>query len=184
MNLQLIYFGLLLALGTLLYLTLSPRQRRLARNRSRSFRSEKDLSASRSDISDASKESLDAAAVQQNCYSSTFPPSQRHTLSIIAQKLTQKQVDSLGGMHFDLETFRGSLVGWEEDYSVCDQSKYIASGFKIQEVKALGDFPDYSILSGVPRPQPYETFDIRTARPRPYRPFRWPYHQTMCKCWV
>lgn len=28
-------------------------------------------------------------------------------------------------------------------------------------------------------PKPYPTFSITTAKPRPYRPFRWPYHQTM-----
>ena len=29
-------------------------------------------------------------------------------------------------------------------------------------------------------PQPYHGFDIDKARSRPYRPFRWAYHQTMC----
>lgn len=49
------------------------------------------------------------------------------------------------------------------------------------EVKALGLYPDYEKLSGVPWPAPYEGFVLEKALPRPYRPFRWAYHQTMCK---
>lgn len=49
-----------------------------------------------------------------------------------------------------------------------------------EQIAALGDFPDYEKLSGVPLPQPYLNFDIKMARPRPYRPFRWNYYQTMC----
>ncbi|KAK6533687.1 hypothetical protein TWF694_002619 [Orbilia ellipsospora] len=47
------------------------------------------------------------------------------------------------------------------------------------EIATLGRFPDYSTLSGVPPPKPYPNFNIATAKPRPYRPFRWAYHQTM-----
>jgi hypothetical protein len=54
-------------------------------------------------------------------------------------------------------------------------------GFSTDDIKALGDFPDYATLSGVPLPRPYPEFDIKKAIPRPYRPFRWAYHQTMCK---
>jgi len=49
------------------------------------------------------------------------------------------------------------------------------------EIAAYGDFPDYASLSGVPLPSEYKGFDITKALPRPYRPFRWVYHQTMCK---
>jgi hypothetical protein len=45
----------------------------------------------------------------------------------------------------------------------------------------MGDFPAYDILSGVPLPKPYTHFEPAKALPRPYRPFRWAYHQTMCK---
>ncbi|KAF8191266.1 hypothetical protein BJ912DRAFT_1022000 [Pholiota molesta] len=38
---------------------------------------------------------------------------------------------------------------------------------------------DYFELSGVPRPKPIRDFNVREAKARPYRPFRWPYHQTM-----
>lgn len=50
------------------------------------------------------------------------------------------------------------------------------------EIDSYGDFPDYAALSGVSLPQPYAEFDITKALPRPYRPFRWVYHQTMCSC--
>ena len=40
--------------------------------------------------------------------------------------------------------------------------------------------PDYAKLTGVPVPRPLYHFDIDRAKPRPYRPFRWEYHQTMC----
>jgi len=58
---------------------------------------------------------------------------------------------------------------------------YTPCEFSTEEIKALGDFPDYATLSGVPLPRPYHEFDINKALPRPYRPFRWAYHQTMSK---
>ncbi|KAI0035214.1 hypothetical protein K488DRAFT_76776 [Vararia minispora EC-137] len=39
--------------------------------------------------------------------------------------------------------------------------------------------PDFPALTGVPLPNPLPDFDITKARPRPYRPFRWVYHQHM-----
>lgn len=38
---------------------------------------------------------------------------------------------------------------------------------------------DYFALSGVPAPKPLYDFDIDKAKARPYRPFRWEYHQHM-----
>ncbi|KAF2215505.1 hypothetical protein CERZMDRAFT_94907 [Cercospora zeae-maydis SCOH1-5] len=54
-----------------------------------------------------------------------------------------------------------------------------ATGFTLDEIEQLGRFPDYATLSGVPLPKAYHEFDIATALARPYRPFRWSYHQTM-----
>lgn len=48
-----------------------------------------------------------------------------------------------------------------------------------EQIAAYGDFPDYASLSGVRQPVPYTGFDIAQALPRPYRPFRWEYKQTM-----
>ncbi|KAG2041512.1 hypothetical protein BDR03DRAFT_891180, partial [Suillus americanus] len=39
--------------------------------------------------------------------------------------------------------------------------------------------PDFAQLTGFPHPKPVHGFDIAHARPRPYRPFRWEYHQNM-----
>jgi hypothetical protein len=40
--------------------------------------------------------------------------------------------------------------------------------------------PDFAQLTGFPHPKPVHDFNIACARPRPYRPFRWEYHQNMC----
>jgi hypothetical protein len=40
--------------------------------------------------------------------------------------------------------------------------------------------PDFAHLTGFPHPKPVHGFNIAHARPRPYRPFRWEYHQNMC----
>lgn len=48
------------------------------------------------------------------------------------------------------------------------------------ERNQLGLYPDYAALSGVPWPEACVDFDPQRALPRPYRPFRWPYHQIMC----
>ncbi|KAG0706326.1 hypothetical protein DFH29DRAFT_168920 [Suillus ampliporus] len=39
--------------------------------------------------------------------------------------------------------------------------------------------PDFAQLTGFPHPKPVHGFNIAHARPRPYRPFRWEYHQNM-----
>ncbi|KAI1354701.1 alpha-1,2-mannosyltransferase [Xylaria sp. FL0043] len=108
-----------------------------------------------------------------------FPPSQREQLKEIKPSLSLAQQEVLGDLSFHQTTFERSLLRFNEDYNNADDSKYVYSGFSIREIKALGDFPDYGRLSGVPMPNPYPDFDIDGAIPRPYRPFRWPYHQTM-----
>lgn len=40
------------------------------------------------------------------------------------------------------------------------------------------EFPDHAAISGVPLPTPLLQFDIDTAKPRPYRPFRWSVHSS------
>lgn len=84
-------------------------------------------------------------------------------------------------MELNQRDFERKLMGFEDDFRTCDESKYTAGGFRVSEVKALGAFPDFETLTGVPHPEPYDKFDIDSAIPRPYRPFRWSYHQTMCE---
>lgn len=103
-------------------------------------------------------------------YSHVLPPSRRHLLAPV-RPVAVTAVDA---------AIPNDLLRLDEDWRTADVSKRIFSGFTVGEVRALGDFPDYATLSGVPLPLPLEDFDISSAVPRPYRPFRWPYHQTMC----
>ncbi|CZT16497.1 uncharacterized protein RCC_02340 [Ramularia collo-cygni] len=59
------------------------------------------------------------------------------------------------------------------------QDCFTPTGITRREIQQLRDFPDYAGLSGVPLPDPCLEFDITKAMARPYRPFRWVYHQTM-----
>lgn len=87
------------------------------------------------------------------------------------------------GLHVDEDEVRSNTLPMTTDYRISSDSLYTPTGFSVQEVKALGDFPDYATLSGIPLPSAYHQFDIDKALPRPYRPFRWAYHQTMCTCY-
>ncbi|KAI5918104.1 alpha-1,2-mannosyltransferase [Camillea tinctor] len=109
----------------------------------------------------------------------TFPPTPRNQLEKMAPNMSAEQRKAMGSLAFDQATFERSILKFEEDYQTADDWKYTPMGFSVKEVKALGDFPDYSTLTEVPMPQPYKEFDIEKAKPRPYRPFRWAYHQTM-----
>lgn len=60
-------------------------------------------------------------------------------------------------------------------------SRRTPTGFSAADIHKLGSFPDYAVLSGVPHPKPCPAFDIHRAVFRPFRPFRWTYHQTMCE---
>ncbi|KAI1387718.1 uncharacterized protein F4822DRAFT_290685 [Hypoxylon trugodes] len=109
----------------------------------------------------------------------TLPPTPRDQLRTVIHKLSATQQEAIGDLSFDADVFARSLLGLEEDYRTADDSKYSYMGFSVRELKALGDFPDYSTISEVPMPNPYPEFNIDRALPRPYRPFRWAYHQTM-----
>jgi hypothetical protein len=75
-----------------------------------------------------------------------------------------------------------NILPMTENYETAKGSLYTSMGFSMDEIKEMGDFPDYVTLSGVPLPNAHgDNFDIDKALPRPYRPFRWAYHQTMCK---
>ena len=114
-------------------------------------------------------------------YVDTFPPSQREALANVAETLPEKQREMLGDLAFDEQSMAKNLMMFHDDFRKCDESRYTAAGISVREIKALGDFPDYAELSGVPSPEPYTEFNLDKAIPRPYRPFRWAYHQTMCK---
>lgn len=103
-------------------------------------------------------------------HASVLPPQRRETLSKILSGVQDVKEE---------EVLR-HILPMDTNYETCQEQKYTPTGFSVQEVRDLGDFPDYAELSGVPLPQPYQEFDINKALARFYRPFRWVYHQTMC----
>lgn len=113
-------------------------------------------------------------------YKDMFPPSRRERLAQLAERISPTQRERLRAGQVDPAAFRKGLIPFTADYRECGPSTYTPTEFSIEEIKALGDFPDYAELSGVPLPEAYTQFRIETALPRPYRPFRWAYHQTMC----
>lgn len=112
-------------------------------------------------------------------YKDILPPSARENLAQAAKTSPHAQKDKLVGRTVDEAEIRKGLIPFTADYRACSPSTYTPSGFSVEEIKALGDFPNYAELSGVPLPEHYKEFKIETALPRPYRPFRWAYHQTM-----
>lgn len=114
-------------------------------------------------------------------YEEVFPPSRRHILA----ELPDGSLKSPGksGKELGQQPPNYSKLTPDKETPTADEyaDHVTATGFTIDEIKRLGDFPDYAALSGVPAPEPYKDFDISKAVPRPYRPFRWAYHQTMCK---
>lgn len=104
----------------------------------------------------------------------SFPPSRRSALLELITK------DNLIRPEPSLEALEREALSATNSYSFeKDITRYTPTGFSTTEIKALGDFPAYDILSGVPLPQPYKNFNAGSALPRPYRPLRWVYHQTM-----
>lgn len=84
--------------------------------------------------------------------------------------------------HESANTVLERQIDMDQDCSSYEPTHCTPTGITIEEINSLGKFPDYASFSGVPLPQPCPEFDIDTALPRPYRPFRWQYHQTMGMC--
>jgi hypothetical protein len=115
-------------------------------------------------------------------YFKTFPPSRRLVLPELAGNTTPLNREMPIGEEPSPQTLLDNPLPTTRSYDLeNDVPKYTPTGFSTAEINAMGDFPAYDILSGVPLPQPYANFDPAKALPRPYRPFRWAYHQTMCK---
>ncbi|PYH48745.1 heme-dependent oxidative N-demethylase family protein [Aspergillus saccharolyticus JOP 1030-1] len=104
-------------------------------------------------------------------YVDALPPQRRQSLASLPLPVAYKDIDE--------EEIKQHILSMTADYRTSPDRRYTPTGFSIGEIKALGEFPDYATLSGVPLPQAYREFDIDRALPRPYRPFRWAYHQTM-----
>ncbi len=115
-------------------------------------------------------------------YINSFPPSRRSVLPKLAEYVSAANREILLGPEPSVDFLRDDSLPTTRSYDLENSSpKYTPTGFSTAEIKALGDFPPYDILSGVPLPEAYEGFNSAKAIPRPYRPFRWAYHQTMCE---
>jgi len=177
----LLWAGVAICAGIITYLSLSQRQkdvifRRLTlrgRRASSANTPPRSVSPDKKDPSNAPPKSSE--------YVNTFPPLIRENLEQLAANLSGDQRKAIGDLDFDEANWSKSVLSWEEDFRKAKSDKYVYTGMKVQEVRGLGDFPDYSTLSGVPMPEPYLEHDVDKALPRPYRPFRWAYHQTMCE---
>lgn len=115
-------------------------------------------------------------------YRTTFPQSRREVLPELAKTLPTASAKILLKTEPSGDFLLKNPLPMAQSYAVDDgQVKYTPTGFSTAEIRAMGDFPAYDILAGTPLPQAYQEFDPTKALPRPYRPFRWAYHQTMCK---
>lgn len=114
-------------------------------------------------------------------YSDIFPPSRREALGSLppdALRGNGKSAKELSQVPPDYSKRLPS----EETWDTAELADHVtATGFTMEEIKRLGDFPDYAALSGIPLPEEYQGFDVAKAKPRPFRPLRWAYHQTMCQ---
>lgn len=169
--------GLASLLSTVIYVVISRQRRNIVLSRL-SFRGRK-ASEARTPPRSLSPDKKTGPPVA-NVFDA-YPPSCRDTLASLAATYPEPAQKTLLKASPSPEVFAKSQLPMEENYAEADGSKYLPCGFSVDDIKALGDFPDYSALSGVPMPEPYKEFKAETALPRPYRPFRWNYHQTMCK---
>ncbi|CZT03548.1 hypothetical protein WAI453_012276 [Rhynchosporium graminicola] len=109
-----------------------------------------------------------------------FPPSRRCALPELAKTLPAHSAQIFQSTEPSGDFLGKHALPISQTYSLESKTpQYTPTGFSTTEIKAMGDFPAYDILSGVPLPQAYENFDATKALPRPYRPLRWKYHQTM-----
>ncbi|KAI4276639.1 MAG: hypothetical protein L6R38_005600 [Xanthoria sp. 2 TBL-2021] len=109
-------------------------------------------------------------------YKDIFPPWRRESLTIARKDECLDAVSEIPEF-----LVKEGLIPFTADYRSCKSpaTTYTPMGISLSEVASLGDFTDYAELSGVPLPEPYQEFKIESALPRPYRPLRWGYHQTM-----
>lgn len=104
-----------------------------------------------------------------------FPPSRRHTLAKLPgfeKSLPQRDVSA--------QVLKSRALTTTGIPDMNQDNLYTPMGFSTQDIRKLGRFPDYATLSGVRNPLPTgPAWDITTATFRPFRPFRWGYHQHM-----
>uniref|UniRef100_A0A093XF12 Uncharacterized protein n=1 Tax=Talaromyces marneffei PM1 TaxID=1077442 RepID=A0A093XF12_TALMA len=107
-------------------------------------------------------------------YKDVLPPPRRDAMLKMKGKIPKT-----ASKHISEEHMLKNILPMTQNYETAEDGLYTSMGFSVKEIREMGDLPDYSALSGVPLPNAYEQFKIEKALPRPYRPFRWNYHQTM-----
>jgi hypothetical protein len=178
-ELYLLLLGIIICLTTIAYLALSQKQRDVLfrRLRLRDRRASSSRTPPRS-LSPEKKAPLTVPSPTE--YMESFPGSRREALAKVVKTMLQASKGDFVGLTCEKSMSPDMMMALEANYTDVDGSKHTPTGFSVDEIKALGDFPNYAELSGVPLPEAYSNFDIDKALPRPYRPFRWTYHQTMC----
>lgn len=108
-------------------------------------------------------------------YHLQFPPSRQHVLARLPQfKSLAAQAE------IPPEILSSQALPTTKNGGLGQDNLYTPTGFSTQQIRALGRFPDYPLLSGVRHPEPCgPEWDISKATFRPFRPFRWKYHQHM-----
>ncbi|KAL8287849.1 hypothetical protein RB597_000063 [Gaeumannomyces tritici] len=111
----------------------------------------------------------------------SFPPSRRHVLQTLGLPGCAEKGWHAPAVDVPPEILRENALPTTRAIQASDGGElFTPTGFSLRDISSLGSFPDYSLLSGVRHPRPCgDDFDIKRATFRPFRPFRWEYHQTM-----
>jgi hypothetical protein len=172
--------GLTFVLSSTVYLLISKRRRDVVLDRLR-LRRRRTSGARTPPLSLSPKKDEAAEGLNEPAYRDVFPPSRRFALAEAAPEFASRFPILTGSLLQSTAEKRPKCIPIDVPFDEADAEALSPTEISVEEIKALGDFPDYATLSGVPLPKPYREFDIKTALPRPYRPFRWAYHQTMCQ---
>ncbi|KAK5655857.1 hypothetical protein OQA88_5396 [Cercophora sp. LCS_1] len=104
-----------------------------------------------------------------------FPPSRRHVLAGLSQFEKSVSTADIPPTILKSHALPSTKAG-----SLTIPNQYTPTGFSTQDIHLIGRFPDYSLLTGIRAPVPVPPeWDVTRAKFRPYRPFRWNYHQHM-----
>lgn len=170
-------FGIALAAVAVLFLAINKKQRDILLHLLKRS-SGRVLSTSTPPLSLAEKQPR-----KLSNYNEVLPPFRREALRETTKNAASKEnTKTSGDGDINEETVKQLILPMTANYETSAGNLFTPTGFSVDEIKSLGDPPDYAELSGIPPPDAYPEFDIDKALPRPYRPFRWNYHQTMCKC--
>ncbi|KAI9804437.1 MAG: hypothetical protein M1825_001336 [Sarcosagium campestre] len=159
-------FGLALIALSIVYISLNQKQQEtllqyLHFNRRRS-------SASKIPTRSPSPEKKDGkGSTLITDYRDVFPPSRRSSLANVPAFSTE-QAKKLKITTPAPEQTKTAIAPLDTPLEDLNSPAFTPTEFSHEDIKALGDFPDYAQLSGVPLPQPWPEFDINKAIARPY----------------